>query len=180
MAIVTEPNPTRTLTTRSPTASLAQRLGQRCQATDGGSMRFSRRTAVAVVGAVALFAAAACSSGNNGGGSTNKKVEVFTWWADGGEKAGLDGLVGVFKTACSQYTFENGAIAGGAGSNAKTVLPNRLQKNQPPDTFQAHAGAELTDYINAGQIEDLSQEYRDWGLTSAFPSGLISNLTVDS
>ena len=90
------------------------------------------------------------------GVATTEDVEVFTWWADGGEKLGLDGLVSQFKTDCSQYNFVNGAIAGGAGANAKQVLASRLQQGQPPDTFQAHAGAELTDYINAGQIEDLS------------------------
>jgi glucose/mannose transport system substrate-binding protein len=141
-------------------------------------MRFSRRTAVAIVGAVALLAPAACSSSSSGGGSSSKNVEVFTWWADGGEKAGLDGLVSVFKTACSGYKFVNGAVAGGAGSNAKQVLASRLQQGDPPDTFQAHAGAELSDYINAGQVEDLSSEYQEWGLNSAFPKGLLDNITV--
>jgi glucose/mannose transport system substrate-binding protein len=144
-------------------------------------MRLSRRIAVAVVGVSTVLAATACgSNGSNGGGTTTAKdVEVFTWWADGGEKAGLDGLVKVFGTACSNFVFENGAIAGGAGANAKQVLAQRLTTNEPPDTFQAHAGAELTDYINAGQVEDISQEYKDWGLTNAFPKGLIDNLTVD-
>ncbi|ASW56668.1 ABC transporter substrate-binding protein [Plantactinospora sp. KBS50] len=141
-------------------------------------MGFSRRAAVAVVGVAALFASAGCGGGD-GGGSSSKDVEVFTWWADGGEKAGLDGLVSVFGTECSDYTFQNGAIAGGAGSNAKQVLASRLQQNDPPDTFQAHAGAELSDYINAGQVEDLSSEYQEWGLKDAFPQGLIDNLTVD-
>ncbi len=141
-------------------------------------MRFSRRAAGALaVGVVAVLAAAGCgSSGGSSGGKKN--VEVFTWWADGGEKAGLDGLVTAFTTACPNDTFVNGAVAGGAGSNAKQVLASRLQQNDPPDTFQAHAGAELSDYIKAGQIEDLSQEYKDWGLTNAFPKGLIDNLTV--
>src|SRR5258706_16162488 len=145
----------------------------------GGTMRLSRRIAVAVVGLSALLAATACGTSNNpGGGTAVKDVEVFTWWADGGEKAGLDGLVSAFGTACSTFKFVNGAIAGGAGSNAKQVLAQRLQTNDPPDTFQAHAGAELTDYINAGQVEDLSQQYKDWGLSNAFPKGLIDNLTV--
>jgi glucose/mannose transport system substrate-binding protein len=143
-------------------------------------MRLSTRIAVAAVGLSALVAATACTQpGSSGGGTAVKNVEVFTWWADGGEKAGLDGLVSTFGTACSSFTFVNGAIAGGAGSNAKQVLAQRLATNQPPDTFQAHAGAELTDYIKAGQVEDLSQLYKDWGLTDAFPKGLIDNLTVD-
>jgi glucose/mannose transport system substrate-binding protein len=141
-------------------------------------MRLKRQVAIALVGLGAILAATACSSDSGDGGSANKNVEVFTWWADGGEKAGLDGLVAQFKKDCSQYTFVNGAVAGGAGTNAKTVLAQRLAQSDPPDTFQAHAGAELTDYINAGQLQDLSQEYSDWGLTHAFPAGLLANLTV--
>jgi glucose/mannose transport system substrate-binding protein len=145
-------------------------------------MGFTRRAAAAVVGVVALLPVAACGGGDEGGGSGTagpKNVEVFTWWADGGEKAGLDGLVSTFGTACTGQTFQNGAVAGGAGANAKQVLASRLQQNDPPDTFQAHAGAELLDYIDAGQIEDISAEYDTWGLKQAFPPGLVSNLTVE-
>src|SRR5690242_7988560 len=77
----------------------------------GGKMRLKTRVAVAVVAAGTLLASAACTSNNNNGGSTPKNVEVFTWWADGGEKAGLDGLVSQFNKDCSQFTFVNGAIA---------------------------------------------------------------------
>jgi glucose/mannose transport system substrate-binding protein len=141
-------------------------------------MRLPRRAAGAVaLGVAAALSLVACSNNNSGSGG-KKDVEVFTWWADGGEKAGLDGLVGVFNTSCAGNTFVNGAVAGGAGSNAKQVLASRLQQNTPPDTFQAHAGAELSDYINAGQVEDLSAQYKDWGLSDAFPKGLIDNLTV--
>ncbi|MFG1603938.1 ABC transporter substrate-binding protein [Actinoplanes sp. NPDC049265] len=141
-------------------------------------MRFTR-AAVAAVGIAALLTTAACGSGDDSGGTGSTKVEVFTWWADGGEKAGLDGLVSAFGTACAGQTFENGAVAGGAGANAKSVLASRLQQNTPPDTFQAHAGAELLDYIDAGQVEDISADYDSWGLKKAFPQGLIDNLTVD-
>ncbi|OKI49572.1 ABC transporter substrate-binding protein [Micromonospora sp. CB01531] len=142
-------------------------------------MRLRTRTAVAAAGMALALLASGCGADDGDGGAGSKKVEVFTWWADGGEKAGLDGLVAQFKTDCAQYEFVNGAVAGGAGSNAKQVLASRLQQNDPPDTFQAHAGAELTDYIKAGQIEDLSGDYKEWGLDSAFPKGLVDSLTVD-
>ncbi|WP_344830164.1 ABC transporter substrate-binding protein, partial [Actinocorallia longicatena] len=143
-------------------------------------MRFSTRGVLAAAGiAVALVVSGCGADDGDGGGSGSKQVEVFTWWADGGEKAGLDGLVSQFKTDCSQFEFVNGAVAGGAGANAKQVLASRLQQGDPPDTFQAHAGAELNDYIKAGQIEDLSASYTEWGLSSAFPKGLIDSLTVD-
>ncbi|GHJ46920.1 sugar ABC transporter substrate-binding protein [Catellatospora sp. TT07R-123] len=133
---------------------------------------------VALAAVAALCSTAACTAAEDTPGQ-KKDVEVFTWWADGGEKAGLDGLVSAFGTACPDFTFVNGAVAGGNGGNAKGVLASRLQTNDPPSTFQAHAGAELTDYINADQVEDISAEYASWGLTTAFPKGLIDNITVD-
>jgi glucose/mannose transport system substrate-binding protein len=131
-----------------------------------------------MVGVSALLGATACSGGDNNTGTSPKDVEVFTWWADGGEKAGLDGLVAQFGTDCPDFKFVNGAVAGGAGANAKQVLASRLAQSDPPDTFQAHAGGELADYIAAGQVQDLSADYATWGLTNAFPKGLIDNLTV--
>ncbi|RXR25743.1 carbohydrate ABC transporter substrate-binding protein [Oerskovia turbata] len=148
-------------------------------------MRNGLRVAGALVGTAALLALAACS-GDSGSDSTDGSgdaaggdVEVFTWWAAGSEKAGLDALVSVFGEQHPDYTFVNGAVAGGAGSAAKDLLQTRLQANDPPDTFQAHAGAELTDYIDAAQIEDISDLYDEFGVTDVFPQDLIDLLTVD-
>jgi glucose/mannose transport system substrate-binding protein len=144
-----------------------------------------RRTSWIAGLAAAGLALAACGGDDGDGdsdgttGEASGEVEVFTWWAAGGEKAGLDGLVSVFEQECPDFEFVNGAVAGGAGSNAKQVLASRLQTNEPPDTFQAHAGAELTDYIEAGQIEDVSDLYDEFGLNEAFPEGLLESLTVD-
>ncbi len=137
-----------------------------------------------VAGALAAgLVLASCGSDGGGGGgggdsSSSGDVEVFTWWTEGGEKAGLDGLVEVFEQD-SDYTFVNGAVAGGAGSNAKAVLASRLQSQDPPDTFQAHAGAELNDYIEAGQIQDVSSLYDEQGWRDVFPQGVLDALTVD-
>jgi len=64
-------------------------------------MRLKTRVAVAAVAVGTLLASAACTTSDNSG-STPKNVEVFTWWADGGEKAGLDGLVDQFKKEASE------------------------------------------------------------------------------
>lgn len=145
-----------------------------------------RRKNLLVAGAVvAGLVLAGCGDdgdngdGGGGGGDASSEVEVFTWWTEGGEKAGLDGLVSVFEDQNPDYKFVNGAVAGGAGSNAKAVLASRLQSQDPPDTFQAHAGAELADYIEAGQIQDLSSFYEEEGLADVFPQGVIDALTVD-
>ncbi|MCZ2263154.1 MULTISPECIES: ABC transporter substrate-binding protein [unclassified Isoptericola] len=142
-----------------------------------------RTSAVAAVAAVAALALAAC--GGNGGEPESSgsggadEVEVFTWWAAGSEKAGLDALVKVFDEQHPDVTFVNGAVAGGAGSQAKDLLQTRLQAQDPPDTFQAHAGAELQDYIDAAQIEPVSDLYDEFGLTDVFPPDLMDRLTAD-
>ena len=141
------------------------------------------RTKVAVVlAATALVAVSACSSSNtnkpSATGAAVKNVEVFTWWAAGGEKAGLDGMISVFKKDCSQYTFVNAAVAGGGGDKAKTLLANNLKAGNAPDSFQAHAGGELSDYIANSQVEDITVVFKAAGLDNAFPKELLSQITV--
>lgn len=143
-----------------------------------------RKAFVAVAGlTVAALALAGCSGNaddaDTGGSDDASEVEVFTWWASGSEKTGLDALVTVFDEQYPDTEFVNAAVAGGAGSNAKNALASRLKANNPPDSFQAHAGAELTDYIEADKIEDLSSFYEENGLNEVFPSTLIDRLTVD-
>ncbi|SDT78594.1 ABC transporter substrate-binding protein [Actinoplanes derwentensis] len=140
-------------------------------------MRTTRRALTAVVSAAALLVAAACSTTEDDPATST--VEVFTWWAEGGEKDGLDALVARFGTGCPGQSFENGVVAGGAGITAKQVLADRLRQGDPPDTFQVHAGAELLDHIDSGQVADLSAEFDAWGLRTALPAGLIETLTVN-
>lgn len=144
-------------------------------------MRVNRKSAGAVASAAVLgLTLAACGSGGQDDAAEGSgQVEVFTWWAAGSEKAGLDALVEVFDEQHPDITFENGAVAGGAGSAAKDLLQTRLQAQDPPDTFQAHAGAELQDYIDAAQIEDVSDLYDEFGLTDVFPADLVERLSTE-
>lgn len=141
-------------------------------------MRASSSRLAAAVAAAGLLSLAACGGGGGGGEGTGE-VEVFTWWAEGSEKEGLDALVQVFEEQHADLEFVNGAVAGGAGSDAKNVLASRLQTNDPPATFQAHAGAELTDYIDQAQIEGLSAMYEEKGWNELFPDGLLERLQQD-
>ena len=85
----------------------------------------------------------------------------------------------MFDTQHPDFTFVNAAVAGGGGSQAKQKLAADLAAQNPPDSFQAHAGAELSDYIDALQIEDVSYLYDKFDLREAFPATLIDRLTVD-
>ncbi|MGE9808755.1 MULTISPECIES: ABC transporter substrate-binding protein [unclassified Janibacter] len=112
-------------------------------------------------------------------GGAGGDVGVFTWWAAGSEKKGLDALEELFKEKYPNDTFVNLAVAGGAGSNAKAKLASDLQNNQPPSSFQGHAGAELLDYIDNGQIDPVNDVIDALGGEDVFPKSLLDRLTVD-
>ena len=124
---------------------------------------------LAAVALVATTAPAAPAAGN---------LEIFTWWASGGEAAGLEGMTTEFVNQNPDTTFVNASVAGAAGVNAKGVLVSRMAAGNPPDTFQAHAGAELSSYVRAGQLEDLTSLYKSEGWDKVFPAGLIKTLTT--
>jgi glucose/mannose transport system substrate-binding protein len=107
------------------------------------------------------------------------KVEVFSWWTGGGEAKGLEAMIADFKNKHPQIEFVNAAVAGGSGTNAKAVLASRLQANQPPDSFQGHAGAELMDYIKAGQLESVNFLYDEQQLRKVYPQQLIEQITFE-
>lgn len=143
-------------------------------------MRLSRKGFLALGLVTALFALPACSKdANQGGGGGADKVEVFSWWAGPGEKEGLDAMIADFKAKNPGITFDNAAVAGGAGTNAKTVLASRLQANNPPDSYQVHAGLELQSDIKAGYVEDITYLYDREGWKSKLPAGLVDAITLD-
>ena len=57
------------------------------------------------------------------------------------------------------------------------MLAQRLAAHKPPDSFQGHAGAELLDYIKAGQVEPIDFIYKKYGFNKIMPKQLISQIT---
>lgn len=140
-----------------------------------------RRAACIALLAVVCLTLAGCGgddeTSTTAGGAS--KVEVFSWWTGGGEAKGLEAMIADFKKKNPQIEFVNAAVAGGSGTNAKAVLASRLQANQPPDSFQGHAGAELLDYIKAGQLESLNFLYDEQKLRDIFPQQLVEQITFE-
>ena len=61
-------------------------------------------------------------------------VEVVHWWTSGGEAAAVNVLRDLVNEA--GYTWKDGAVAGGAGSAAMTVLKTRVVSGNPPGAAQ--------------------------------------------
>lgn len=134
------------------------------------------RFSVASLAAIAIVASACSGSATPVPSAATPKgdVEVFSWWTGGGEAAGLEAMIKVFKVKFPEVNFINAAVAGGAGTNARAVLATRLQANQPPDSFQGHAGQELIGtYVAAGQLEPLNTLFTDIGLLDKLPKTLV-------
>ncbi|XRQ13546.1 ABC transporter substrate-binding protein [Actinomadura welshii] len=131
--------------------------------------------AVAMTGALAL---SGCGANEDDGSNDDaSEVEVFSWWTGPGEAEGLKAMQADFEKKNPGTKFTNAAIAGGSGTQAKAVLASRLQNNKPPDSFQGHAGAELLDYIKAGQIEPLDDFYAENKLREVYPKQLLDQIT---
>ena len=142
------------------------------------------RKLIAAAGIFALgLTMTACSSaggGTEGGGdAAGGEVDVMTWWEAGSEKQGLEALVKVFNEQNPDIKFVNAAVAGGGGDQAKQKNQADLAAGNPTDTYQGHAGAELSADIAAGYLEDVSALYDEFGLRDAFPQTLLDRVTVD-
>jgi glucose/mannose transport system substrate-binding protein len=107
-------------------------------------------------------------------------VEVFSWWVGPGEADGLNAMVEVFNEMYPDITFENAAVAGGAGTNARAVLATRLSAGDPPDSWQAHAGQEIIGtYVAANQVAPLDDFFAEQGFTDALPPSLLPLISDD-
>lgn len=107
------------------------------------------------------------------------QVEVFSWWTGPGEQEGLDAMIADFKAKNPGVEVINAAVSGGSGTNARAILANRLQAGNPPDSYQRHAGLELSDDIKAGKLEDLTSLYEQQGWKSKLPKGLLDSITIN-
>lgn len=111
--------------------------------------------------------------------SLSGKLEIFSWWA-GDEGPALEALIRLYNRMYPNVEVINAAVTGGSGVNARAVLKTRMLGGDPPDTFQVHAGQELTGtWVVANRMEDLSWMYADQGWNQAFPRDLIDLLTVN-
>ncbi|ETK31768.1 ABC transporter substrate-binding protein [Microbispora sp. ATCC PTA-5024] len=138
--------------------------------------------AAVAVSVAGLLTLSACGKGDDkasgGGQAAQKKVEVFSWWTGPGESDGLKAMRQIFAKEYPQFNFFDAAVAGGSGDQARALLSSKLQANQPPDTFQGHAGAELQGYIKGGKLESLNFLYDELKLRDVLPQQLVDQISV--
>ncbi len=138
------------------------------------------RSALALAMAALLVTAAACGDDDDDGDeAAADEFEFFSWWTGGGDSEGKEALLDLFAEENPGVEIVDSAVAGGAGTNAQAVLADRLLADDPPDSYQRHAGAELLADIDAGEVEDLTFLWDDEGWRDVFPADLVDMITVD-
>lgn len=107
------------------------------------------------------------------------ELEIFSWWA-GDEGPALDALIALYNEAYPGVEVINATVTGGSGVNARAVLKTRMLGGNPPDSFQVHAGEELTGtWVIANRMEDLTPLFEENGWFDVFPADLIDILTYE-
>jgi glucose/mannose transport system substrate-binding protein len=142
--------------------------------------RIPAAIAVVVAGAMLLAGCAGVSSTAGSDPNNPDQVEAITWWTSGTEKTALYDMVAVFKQENPALDFIDASVSGGGGSKARQAIDARLDTGNPPDTFQAAAGAGLSDYVAKGELQDLTDWYAENGLsTGVYRAALLELLSVD-
>lgn len=105
--------------------------------------------------------------------------EIFSWWA-GDEGPALEALIALYNEAYPNVNLINATVTGGSGVNARAVLKTRMLGGNPPDSFQVHAGEELTGtWVIAERMEDLTFLFEENGWFEAFPQDLLDIITYE-
>lgn len=100
-------------------------------------------------------------------------LEIFSWWA-GDEGPALEALIADFEKDYPQVNLINATVTGGSGVNAKAVLKTRMLNNDPPESFQVHAGQELIGtWVDADRMLDLTPLFEAEGWMDILPSDVI-------
>jgi glucose/mannose transport system substrate-binding protein len=118
-----------------------------------------RRHLVAAVAALALTLGACGGDSPTSATTQTRQLEVVSWWTSGSEAAALDALFAAFKRSNPGVEAVNGAVAGGAGSNAIVALAKRLQAGDPPDVWQTFAGKSTQGYASRGVVRSVASVF---------------------
>jgi glucose/mannose transport system substrate-binding protein len=111
--------------------------------------------------------------------TSTKRLEVVSWWTSGSEAAALNVLFDAFHASNPGVDAVNGAVAGGAGSNAIVALAKRLQRDEPPDVWQTFAGKSVQGYASRGVIRSVASVFDRERLRARMSPTILGSLLHD-
>ncbi|MGH2882684.1 MAG: ABC transporter substrate-binding protein, partial [Solirubrobacteraceae bacterium] len=140
----------------------------------------SGRWRVTLLAAALAAVVSACGSQSPTSPATStKQLEVVSWWTSRSESAALNELFAAFRQSNPGVTAINGAVPGGAGSNAIVALAKRLQRNDPPDVWQTFAGKSVQGYASRGVIRSVASIFAAERLSERMNPTILGALMHD-
>ncbi|MFT2817087.1 extracellular solute-binding protein [Leifsonia sp. A12D58] len=120
----------------------------------------ARLLAVAAVVGIAAGSLTGCSTSGADGNADGKVT--LTWWHNGTQ----DPLKGLWADVAAEFEADHPnvtvKVTGYQNEDLqKTLIPNALRSNTPPDLFQSWGGGELKAQVEAGYVKDISADVSD-------------------
>lgn len=109
----------------------------------------------------------------------DRQLEVMNPWTVGGGKDAFEALAEVYMRRSPGVELINVADTGLTFSELVALFDERLRKQQPFDSWQVHPGDEVLNHVILGQVEPLTQLFRDQGLDRVMPPLLIEQITIN-
>ncbi len=110
---------------------------------------------------------------------SKQTLEVMSYWSGPSELDSLNALLDVYRKQNPKIEVGSdatGIAVGGAGNF--DLLLMRLEHEQPPDTWTLHAGKESLTYVIPGQLEPITQLFKEEGLDKVMPPLLLEQLNI--
>lgn len=134
---------------------------------------------------LALYLVGCAPSTEEDSAEVSGNVEIFNWWARGGEREALEIVLELHQSHYPRATVTNATVE--IADRAREVLRQRVLEGLPPDTFQANAGADLlnnwvrTNAKDAAEsrVESLEDIARESGWIEAFDPDVLGAASLD-
>ena len=111
--------------------------------------------------------------------SSDRQLEIISPWTTGGEKDALEALVEVYERQNPDIEVINAVDSGLSHAELIALWDERLQKQQPFDSWPVHPGEEVLNHVILGQVEPLTQLFKDQGLDRVMPPPLVEQITIN-
>lgn len=110
--------------------------------------------------------------------NSDSQLEIMSPWSGGGGRDALDALIEVYEQQNPGVEVINAVDSGLSYPELVAVFEERLQKQQPFDSWHVHPGDQVLNYAILGQVEPVTQLFRDQGLDRVMPPVLVEQITI--
>lgn len=106
-----------------------------------------------------------------------QKAEVIHWWTSGGEAAAIKEFAAAYNKAGG--TWVDTPIAGGGGTQARTVTINRTVGGDAPMAAQFNYGKQYEEIIKEGLLNNLDAVAAKGGWDKLLPEKIKKSIKID-